>query len=93
MALTAAEPVKEFFAPAQFFDMDDGKKLWSAGRRSVRVRMTRFGSADGRNADAASPGVNPSIRDRRLGVKEGRVGRGRARFGEGVVDGRGRHVA
>jgi hypothetical protein len=31
VSLTAVEPVKEFFAPAQFFDMDDGKKLSSAG--------------------------------------------------------------
>jgi hypothetical protein len=29
--LTAVEPVNEPFAPAQFFDMDDGKKLSSAG--------------------------------------------------------------
>ncbi len=29
--LTAAEAVSEFFAPAQFFEMNDGKKLSSAG--------------------------------------------------------------
>ena len=31
MSLTPVEAVNEFFAPAQFFDMDDGKKLSSAG--------------------------------------------------------------
>jgi hypothetical protein len=31
VSLTAVEPVNEPFAPAQFFDMDDGKKLSSAG--------------------------------------------------------------
>jgi uncharacterized protein DUF6603 len=31
VSLTAVEPVNEFFAPAQFFNMDDGKKLSSAG--------------------------------------------------------------
>jgi len=31
VSLAAVLPVNEFFAPAQFFNMDDGKKLSSAG--------------------------------------------------------------
>ncbi len=50
VALTAAEAVTEFFAPAQFFEMDDGKKLSSAGFEEYQAGYlfaTATGNAQG----------------------------------------------
>jgi len=50
--LTAAEAVNEYFAPAQFFDMDDGKKLSSAGFEQYQAGYL-FATANG-NAQGGS---------------------------------------
>ena len=53
VSLTAVEAVKEDFAPAQFFDMDDGKKLSSAGFEQYQAGYL-FATADGKNAQGGS---------------------------------------
>ncbi len=50
--LTALEAVSEFFAPAQFFNMDDGKKLSSAGFEHYQAGYL-FATAQG-NAQGGS---------------------------------------
>ena len=53
VSLTAVEAVNEDFAPAQFFDMDDGKKLSSAGFEQYQAGYL-FATADGKNAEGGS---------------------------------------
>jgi hypothetical protein len=53
VSLTAVEAVNEDFAPAQFFDMDDGKKLSSAGFEQYQAGYL-FGTTDGKNAQGGS---------------------------------------
>jgi hypothetical protein len=51
--LTAVQAVNEAFAPAQFFDMNDGKKLSSAGFEQYQAGYL-FATADGKNARGGS---------------------------------------
>ncbi len=53
VSLTAVQAVNEPFAPAQFFDMDDGKKLSSAGYEQYQAGYL-FATADGKNAQGGS---------------------------------------
>jgi hypothetical protein len=51
--LTAVEAVNEDFAPAQFFDMNDGKKLSSPGFEQYQAGYL-FATAGGKNAQGGS---------------------------------------
>ncbi len=53
VSLTAVQAVNEPFAPAQFFDMDDGKKLSSAGYEQYQAGYL-FATTDGKNAEGGS---------------------------------------
>jgi hypothetical protein len=58
--LTAIEPVNEFFAPAQFFDMDDGKKLSSAGFEQYQSGYL-FATANGNVQGGSTVTLTPAI--------------------------------
>ncbi len=52
--LTAVEPVNEPFAPAQFFDMDDGKKLSSPGFEQYQAGYVFATDANNANVQGGS---------------------------------------
>jgi hypothetical protein len=60
VALTAVEKVNEFFAPAQFFDMDDGKKLSSAAFESYQAGYL-FATANGNVHGGTSVTSQPQL--------------------------------
>ena len=53
VSLKAVQPVNEFFAPAQFFEMNDGKKLSSAAFEQYQAGYL-FATAAGKNAQGGS---------------------------------------
>ncbi len=58
--LTAVQPVNEFFAPAQFFDMDDGKKLSSAAFEQYQAGYL-FATANGNAQGGSTVTLTPTI--------------------------------
>ena len=56
LTLTALSPIKDFFAPAQYFQMDDGKKLSAAG-----FEQDQSGYVFGENANNLRGGSNAGV--------------------------------